>query len=44
MESFTIIGNVIIVIGSLFLAMAAVHPDNFVVYEVLKGAFWLRVT
>jgi hypothetical protein len=40
MESSTIIGIVIIVIGALFLAMAVVHPESFVVYEVLKGASW----
>ena len=38
MESYTIIGIVLIVIGALFLAMAILQP-NFVVYDILKGAF-----
>ena len=37
METTTIVGIIIIAIGALFLAMAAVHPDNFIVYEMLKG-------
>jgi hypothetical protein len=41
MESNIIIGIIIIVIGTLFLAVAAVNPENFIVYEVLKGAYRL---
>ena len=43
MESNIIIGIIIIVIGTLFLAVAAVNPENFIVYEVLKGAYRLSM-
>ena len=39
MEITTIIGIIIVVIGALFLTMAAIHPENFIVYEMLKGKF-----
>jgi hypothetical protein len=38
MESAIIIGIILTVIGALFLAIAVTHPENNIVYEILKGA------
>ncbi len=32
-----IIGLVLLIIGALFLLLAAFHPENFFVYKLLKG-------
>jgi hypothetical protein len=38
MEPTSIVGIAVLVVGILFFSLAVIQPENFVVYEILKGA------